>query len=73
MGRCVPSVCDEADVQAGWDNFFADIHLTWYKPYVINCHTEEEKSTHYIVKMWKKFKIPLQFLWILLTMVWLEF
>ena len=51
MGRCVPSVCDEADVEAGWDNFFADIHLTWYKPYVINCHTEEEKSTHYIVKV----------------------
>ena len=45
MGRCVPSVCDEDDVQAGWENFFDDIHLTWYKPHVMNCHTEGEKST----------------------------
>lgn len=45
MGRCVPSVCDKEDVQAGWNNFFNDTKLgSIYIPYVLNCHTEDEES-----------------------------
>ena len=51
MGRCVPSVCDTEDVQAGWENFFADIGLTWYKPFVMNCHTEEETSKDIVLNI----------------------
>ena len=45
MGRCVPSVCDREDVQAGWNNFFHDTKLdSVFIPYVLNCHTEDEES-----------------------------
>ena len=45
MGRCVPSVCDRDDVQAGWNNFFSDSGLGGLlTPYVMNCHTEDEES-----------------------------
>ena len=60
-------MCDEADVQAGWDNFFDAIHLTWYKPFVMNCHTAGEESKGNDMKMYD-FKITPQFPWILLIM-----
>ena len=45
MGRCVPSICDKDDVQAGWNNFFSDTQLErLLTPYVLNCHTEDEES-----------------------------
>ena len=44
LGRCIPSVCTDQDLAAGWYNFLAQADVKDFILYPLNCHTADEKS-----------------------------
>ena len=44
LGRCIPSVCTDQDLAAGWYNFLTQAEIDGFILYPLNCHTADEKS-----------------------------